>query len=106
MMRMLRIRDHIYGMYIPQGGPASGPLFTMPIAHALSSLKHIHKEFADDILLLFQKMEDIGPALQNIVEGLKKVGMKLAPNKYEVYHIDKNGEERIYDVTSEDFMNP
>ena len=68
----------------------------MPIAHALSSLKHIHKEFADDILLLLQKMEDIGPALQNIVEGLKKVGMKLAPNKYEVYHIDKKREKNAF----------
>ena len=91
---------------VPQGGPASGPLFTMPIAHALSSLKQTHKEFADDILLLLQKIEDIGPTLQYIVDELEKVGMKLAANKYEVYHIDKNGNECIYDVKNENFMNP
>ena len=91
---------------VTQGGPASGPLFTIPIAHALVSLDANHKEFCDDILMHFQDKTQIAPALQHIIDELKTVGMKLAPNKYEIYHIDAHGKETIYDITNDNFNNP
>ena len=90
---------------VPQGGPASGPLFTIPIAHAVSSLSTPHKEFADDLAMPLKSKEEIAPTLQTIVDELKSVGMKLAPNKYEVYHIGKDGKEKIYDVTNDNFQD-
>ena len=94
---------------VPQGSSLSPGLFVstlgFAIDHAQMTLNTIHKEYADDLLNLVTQSKDIIPVLLNNSSALDIIGSKLEYAKTEVYHIDKNGNEKIYGIRDPNLSN-